>query len=424
MYTQPSDGEGRRNPRRATALTLFFVCACPVLVGALVLAINAAYLAEGKAALHNTADAACLAALQSLADDSWLTGDATLQMNRIATARTQAQFYATANKVLGKPLPLLMPAKPFSNPADGDVVFGILDQPRNPNPASRILVVGDLDSTHNGSPFLGQVNTVRLNARRLKARGNPVGLLAANFTFIGSTDLTVQATATMDRDVVGFQPIGDQPLALAPVALLTRGAAGTPSSWENQLLLGQDNWSFDASSGTFAVGSDELAEATLVVQTDETQASAALLLIGIADLATAGNQATFDRQLGSGITVADLNDLGGVFALASADNRLTVGATRGDASIYSDLAAQLNGIAGQKRIWPLYESFDTTGGQAVVAGFVAARLVRAVPTGNGVALTLQPCMLSTRSAVTSVAQRGVGGVNITNPYICKVRLVE
>ena len=55
---------------------------------------------------------------------------------------------------------------------------------------------------------------------------------------------------------------------------------------------------------------------------------------------------------------------------------------------------------------------------------MAARVVQANVTANGVTLVLQPCMLSTRTALTNAAQRGVGGVAITNPYICKVRLVE
>jgi hypothetical protein len=32
--------------------------------------------------------------------------------------------------------------------------------------------------------------------------------------------------------------------------------------------------------------------------------------------------------------------------------------------------------------------------------------------------------LATASAVTDAARRGVGGINVVNPYVCKVRLVE
>jgi hypothetical protein len=93
-------------------------------------------------------------------------------------------------------------------------------------------------------------------------------------------------------------------------------------------------------------------------------------------------------------------------------------------SFFAVLASQLNQIHGQKRIWPLYEAFDGNNGRAVIAGFVAARVVLASATATGMTLILQPCMLSTRTALTNTSQRGVGGVTITNPYICKVRLVE
>ena len=84
----------------------------------------------------------------------------------------------------------------------------------------------------------------------------------------------------------------------------------------------------------------------------------------------------------------------------------------------------MNLIQGQKRIWPLYEVFDGLRGQAVVAGFVAARLVRATATSDGATVTLQPCMLATRAAITDSSRRGVGGINITNPYVVKVRIVD
>ena len=38
--------------------------------------------------------------------------------------------------------------------------------------------------------------------------------------------------------------------------------------------------------------------------------------------------------------------------------------------------------------------------------------------------TLQPTMISTATAVTDASRRGVGGITLVNPYICKVRLVE
>ena len=63
---------------------------------------------------------------------------------------------------------------------------------------------------------------------------------------------------------------------------------------------------------------------------------------------------------------------------------------------------------------------------AVLTGFVAARVanVAAPAAGQPVTFTLQPGQLATASAVTDAARRGVGGINVVNPYVCKIRLVE
>jgi hypothetical protein len=419
IVAQGKNETARRIGRRqAIALTVLVMFALPVLLVILFFAVNIALLAQAKATLRNNADADALAAVQCLVDDSWLTGLPSSRLSLIALARSQAQFYAGVNKVLGQPLELQAPAAATANPADGDIVFAFLDQPR-----SHALVVADLDGTYNGNSFLSMVNTVRINARRQSSRGTALGLFGGGLTGINAVDSSTPATATLDRDIVGFQQVGDQPIPLVPIALLTRSSApakGMPSSWENELAHGVDNWALDPATGLFATGSDYLPEVMMELTTDETVASAALLFPG----AGVSGPSTFTGQLAAGVSAGDLQGMGGTFVLSEVDNRLSMAASRGAATSYADLASQVNQIQGQKRIWPLYESFDPVGGQAVLAGFVAARLVQASATTTGLILVLQPCMLSTRTAITSAARRGVGGVDIVNPYICKVRLVE
>ena len=69
----------------------------------------------------------------------------------------------------------------------------------------------------------------------------------------------------------------------------------------------------------------------------------------------------------------------------------------------------------------------------VVRGFVAARIlnvqIQGAPRGDGkagsqVAVTLQPCQLTTAAAVTDRARRDWGPRSLFNPYISRVRLVE
>ena len=63
----------------------------------------------------------------------------------------------------------------------------------------------------------------------------------------------------------------------------------------------------------------------------------------------------------------------------------------------------------------------------VLSGFVAARVVQVVDAskqGGGITFSVQPCMMSTATALTDATRRGVGSARLPNPYICKVRLVE
>jgi hypothetical protein len=62
----------------------------------------------------------------------------------------------------------------------------------------------------------------------------------------------------------------------------------------------------------------------------------------------------------------------------------------------------------------------------VLIGFVAARVadVGSEGKGEGLSFTLQPCVMSTATAVTDARRRGLGPRSIVNPYVCKVRLVD
>ena len=66
------------------------------------------------------------------------------------------------------------------------------------------------------------------------------------------------------------------------------------------------------------------------------------------------------------------------------------------------------------------------GDNLYVVGFVAARIM-AVKDGQGGAdltLVLQPCMMTTATAVTEHTRRDFGPRTLFNPYIARVRLVE
>src|SRR5262249_33837494 len=142
-------------------------------------------------------------------------------------ARRQVAAYFKLNPVLRRPVPLQLPAKDTDNPYEGDIVFAHLDTPRDKN-----LVNVDLTDP----VALGTTNSVRVFARRTKARKAGVPLFGSTFLKAISSDVIARATATLDRYVIGIRPVGlHQPAPLVPIALFSDPFfRSAPGSWEQQ----------------------------------------------------------------------------------------------------------------------------------------------------------------------------------------------
>jgi hypothetical protein len=398
--------------RRPGSTSLFVILAAVVLLAALGLAIDLAHLWEARVSLENSADAAALAATQALVSDRVLTGDPAVLIDRLRRARAEAIRYARDNPVLGASLPL---DPNLDNQPEGDILFGTLDSPRS------TLFVPAQNITDPTNPSLGLVNAVRIAAQRTRARGNPAGLYLGQALSLDSADLVAVATAMLDRDVIGFRPVLNQPLPMAPIALLSDPTGSNSSSWESRVVAGTgpDEFRFDPTTRTFVEdpNGDGLHEMQV-----ELGDNGCLLLLGVADAAAAAG------QVRSGVTAAQLQDLGGQIVLGD-QNQLPVPAAPGCGPAAgtpqaADLQASLEQLRlrGDLRIWPLFTGLDAHSGATVLTGFVAARVVEvdAPATGEPVRFTLQPGMLSTASAVTDASRR----VGTGNPYLCKVRLVH
>jgi hypothetical protein len=154
--------------------------------------------------------------------------------------------------------------------------------------------------------------------------------------------------------------------------------------------------------------------------------NAVLLQLGEGDLGTLA------RQLSAGVTVEDLEGFGGQFALDGNTNRLPV-----PGSLWGPDAGGLGGeqlksaleqlqSRGEIRAWPLFTHIDPAAKVPVISGFVAARVARVASPGphGGLSFTLQPCMMSTTTALIDASSRGPGGAVKENPYLCKVRIVQ
>ncbi len=406
----------RRAARRG-AVTIWLVFSCGLLLALFALAVNYTRLWNTRVELQNDADAAVLASAAALVGDDLLRGDPAYLPGLLQHSAADGQRFAQLNLVQGQPF----------NLEPRDLVFGTLDTPRNRN----LVLAEDVRNPTNAS--LALINTVRVRARLTQERGNAPGVVFGQFLGLGSVDVQAEAAAMLDRDVIGFRPLGDQSIPLAPFALYSDPSGKDPKSWQYQVELqnGTDVYRYDRFMHAFVSdpSGDGLFEmqAVLALNSDQTALSnVALLYLGV------NNIAGISQQLLSGVTADQLTGFGGRLLLDKLDNRLSVPGTNqgpaegsADATTLVQSLQQIQALA-QPLVWPLYCSLDSNN-QPILCGFVAARIATVTPpSGSDLPLTfvLQPTMVSNVGAITDAGQRGIGGIAITNPYICKVRLVE
>jgi hypothetical protein len=435
-----SGGAARRPAKAALALLL----ALPVMLLAMALAFYAAELVETRTQLRNATDAAALAGAQTLVDDRLLLGMPSLMPPLLTRARQNAQEYAQLNLVFGKGLQL---DPNFSNNPEGDIVFGTLAWPR-----SKTFLLPNLSKPEE---WLA-INTVRVTGHRNQQRGNPVWLHKGPLLNVAPDDAAAVSTATIDRDIIGFRPLGWQPMPLAPIALFSDPRGQLRHSWEFQVekKRGADSWRISRQGRhpqivgggdglhemeTF-LGSSAMRDKHRVGGDDlnrllrQGQFSCCLLLLNNGNNGAGGSGLGYlAQQLLNGISPADLPPAWGGQLMLNPNNQLRVAGTPWGPSSESSEAAMLQSalntlqLTAEMRLWPLFSSFDPSTGLPVLSGFVAARVVQ-VPAvskkGRGITFSVQPCMMSTATAVTDARRRGIGSARLPNPYICKVRLVE
>src|SRR5262249_1932830 len=155
----------------------------------------AAQLGETHTTLQTNADAAALAAVQVFVDDEALLGRPEIMRRLIGQAEVEAHRYAHVNLVGDDGVEIL--PNPDNN-GDGDIVFGSVERPRD----KRFVKA---DFADKQGEFLRLINTVRITAARTRDRGNPARLTGGPFLSLRETDLVATATATLDRDVIGFR---------------------------------------------------------------------------------------------------------------------------------------------------------------------------------------------------------------------------
>ncbi len=394
-----------RHNRRRGVSTVTLLLVTPVLLLLVGLVVYLGLLRDARGTAQHGADAAALAGARLLADDALLLPNSPRFQQRLMQARQAAQALGQMNFALDERLQLDANA---DNDPDGDIVIGRLDRPLN----------GTLIAYSEGAAPASDwpVNAVRVRVRRPPLAG----------VFRGPAppqEIAAVATAWLDRRVVGYRPLTDDPIPLMPIGLFTDHTGNDPALWDGLLRAGNDSWSYDWNNRRWLPGGDGIPEAVLSAGVIS-PAGFAFLQIGAEDFA-----ATI-RQVGEGIGRDELvRQFGAGGFVLRGDNSVEV---PGSAAVPPPASAtrqrlieQLQAVAatGQPRLWPLLAPASTADGPYRVVGWAGARLVKVEELAVVLRLTLQPTVLPHPSAVTE-PREPPPAFWTANRTVCRVRLAE
>jgi len=430
---------------RSGKATLALLLALPVMLLAMAMAFYAAELVETRTLLRNATDAAALAGVQTFVHDDLLRGDPAIMTTLLPRAIQNAQQYASLNLVFGQGL-YLDPT--ITNDQNADIVFGTLAYPR-----STTFILPDLSNlTQPGQQANAEwltINTVRVTGLRNEQRPDgPVFLHNGPLLSQMPNNAIAVSTATLDRFVIGFRPMGRQPMPLVPLALFSHRPGHLKHCWEYNVekRRGRDRHKVRRNGPFYQIlnGPDRLHEMDVFLGSGQEMGE--IMKGSRNDLNMQLKQGKFNccmLQFGSsrlqdlawqivnGVGRMHLRQFGGQLVLGPG-NQLEVNGTPWGPSANSFEGEMLQNALQQLQsfgtplLWPCFSSFDKDTNNPVLCGFVAARVVKVYQSGKGggVRFAVQPCMMSTATAVTNPTRVGIGIAKLPNPYICKVRLVE
>ena len=340
---------------------------------ALGLVFDRLWIDAARIELTVAAEAAALRAANALADDVRLREDHDAEQV-VRNARAVAAEIAHENLVAGDPVQL-------DTAANGDVRFGRIV----PDVTGRgVFLETNLRPT-----------TAVVLARRLRSRGNPLGLFLRGLTGQPTADVTAFAEATIDGRVVGVRPFDGANVPAIPLAILEHDPTGqNPETWRNQVdrREGDDSFGFDEETGLVRQSGDGIPEIRLRDTTNGPNFHWIDIGNGLWDPLIA-------RQIDSGLSVEQLSDADGALLFDRGPLQFAATAIVDGASL-----AALRENIGESRICFLATTrprTETGGTQTVNIQRIAA--VRVLHVGASAAgdieIIVQPTIVCTRTAV-------------------------
>lgn len=373
---------------RRGALTILAAVLCVVLLGMVAFAVDIGYILSSKEEIQRTADAAALAAAWEFAES--ITEGYT-PAEALAKARIEGNSYSGAN-----PVGNLGPAVDVnaSNAADGDMVFGFINDFSDPNAI--------FDTT-----ALDKFNAVRVKVRRDETLNGELPLFFARIFGHDSQSVQAQATAALTRSVWGFKTTSDGScIKILPITL-------DYPTWVEWCAgeCGVDEYSYSKANKVVARGPDSELEINLYPYGDGTPGNRGMVDIG------SSNNSTSDiaRQILYGISKEDLAYHGNSLEFGESGTLPLNGDTGISAGVKDELAA----IIGEPRIIPIFESVHGPGNNAIytICAWQGIRIMDVKLTGpmskKYVTIQMAPCVC--RGVIPSTTESSSN--NVFSPVI-------
>ncbi|MCA9220788.1 MAG: hypothetical protein KDA71_10700 [Planctomycetales bacterium] len=258
----------------------------------------------------------------------------------------------------------------------------VADQPVAPTSLTN-FVFDINDTTCEPTP------TTAYNGLKVTCEFNGITLFLSNILGNSKADLAITREARLDQRVYGFRPTATLPVRMCPI-------------------IYTDNWNF-------AVNANGVAGLiTITVGDNETSgADSGRLCTLIPTTSSSTGQAFTGSQILLGLTVTDLSEFGGQFALTDTGMvRNIKAASPANSSVLQNVGNSLAGLPNNNRvIVPLGTEIDSSTRQ--ITGFAAGRILSANYASSTLTVTVEPHLLLSGTALIDAGMP-------LNPYIGKL----
>lgn len=364
----------QRRPRRRGTITVLTALLMIGLIGMVAFSVDLGYLINGREELQRTADAAALAAVWELAENS------VKQNSSLAMSETRAEAVAVAfeNDVckVGPMVDLNS-----ANGVDGDVVIGTINDFSTPSPQMTFVDADDF-------------NAVKVRVLKTNSRNGDIPYFFGRVFGLTGQETEASATAAMVKLIRGFEvPADGSNLDILPFAL-------DELTWN--LLMAKsatlsDQWSYNEDTGAVSPGCDGILEVNLFPQATGSPGNRGTVDIG------PSNNSTSDiaYQILHGVSPADIAAIGGSICIPEGGDLVL----NGDTGISAGVKDELASIIGETRIIPIFSHVVGPGNNADfhIVKWCGVRIMEVKLTGPGSKkkVLVQPAVVCTSGVVPS-----------------------